>query len=567
MKNTSRYFLKKRQFFFNLLLILIASQSVAQLNETQLKKIDDLFTEWNSTTPGCVVGIVRNDSLLFSKGYGMANLETGTPNTPETVCMLASCSKQFTAYCIVLLVKQGRVNLDEDIHTYLPWFPDMKAKITVRNLLNHTSGIRDELILLLTTGTRWDDEVTQEDVIRLMKRQQTLNFKPGERYLYSNSNYTLLGEIVKAVSHQSLRVFVDSAIFKPLQMTHTLLSDNTTEILKNRSDGYGREQEGKPFLYMPFNSSSVGSSNIYSTIGDLGKWMNNFYNPKVGDATDIALLTNSKPKLANGETSNYAFGILNYKYKGINLYEHEGRQNGYVAQMLVFPDLKMGVFICGNFRDFQTKKKAFDVADLFIPRKGKKEEQEEEEVVDSSKAFLEDPAVYKKYTGNYMNEQGVVFSIKILNNKLYVESEGDLYLLQVKKETAIPVTEPQFKFKFEIKNNDTLLHQKWASGSRTLKKYRDATGYSIADLQNYVGTYYCEELDCSYGIILQDHELVLTHRRHEDSKLSMIGSNDLFSDDNWWMHHLKITRDDQNKITGFMVEVDRVSGLKFIKKE
>jgi CubicO group peptidase (beta-lactamase class C family) len=151
----------------------------------------------------------------------MANLEYGIPITPETIFHMASVSKQFTAYSIVLLAKQGKLQLDDDIHKYLSWFPDLKEKITIHNLLNHTSGIRDQWQLLAISGTRLDDVITQEHIIKILSRQKALNFKPGEQYSYSNSNFTLLAEIVKSITGQSLRKFTDSAIFKPLGMNNT----------------------------------------------------------------------------------------------------------------------------------------------------------------------------------------------------------------------------------------------------------------------------------------------------------------------------------------------------------
>jgi CubicO group peptidase (beta-lactamase class C family) len=151
-------------------------------------KIDSLFSQWARTSsPGCAVGIVRNDSLIFSKGYGMANLEYGVPITPATIFHMASVSKQFTAYSILLLERQGKLSLDEDIHKYLTWFPDLKEKITIRNLLNHTSGIRDQWELLAIAGTRLDDVITQTQIIKILSKQQALNFKPGTDWSYSNT--------------------------------------------------------------------------------------------------------------------------------------------------------------------------------------------------------------------------------------------------------------------------------------------------------------------------------------------------------------------------------------------
>ena len=209
------------------------------LPDSITKKIDNLFKKWdNHNSPGCAIGIIRNDSLIYAKGYGMANLEYGIPITPETIFHIASVSKQFTAFAIVLLAKQGKLNLDDDIRKYLLWFPDLKVKITIRNLLNHTSGIRDLYNLLAISGTRLEDVITQEQIIKMLGRQQTLDFIPGQQFNYSNSGFLLAAEIVKSVTGQTLRQFTDSAIFKPLGMNNTHFHDDYREIVKGRSYSY-----------------------------------------------------------------------------------------------------------------------------------------------------------------------------------------------------------------------------------------------------------------------------------------------------------------------------------------
>jgi CubicO group peptidase (beta-lactamase class C family) len=165
----------------------------------------------NSTSPGCVIGVIRNDSFVC-KGCGMANLEYAIPNSLK-LYFIWRLFLSTTAYCILLLAKQGKLNLDEDIHTYLSWVPDFKEKITVRHLLNHTSGIRDQWQLLAIAGTRLDDVITQEQIIKILSKQQELNSKPGERYNYSNSGFTMLR---KNRFGKTLRQFADSAIFKLL---------------------------------------------------------------------------------------------------------------------------------------------------------------------------------------------------------------------------------------------------------------------------------------------------------------------------------------------------------------
>jgi len=282
------------------LFVFFNKTSAQSIPDSVIKKIDSLFSKWNNnSSPGCTVGIVRNDSLIFSKGYGMANLEFDIPNAPATIYHMASVSKQFTAYSIVLLARQGKLQLDDDIHKYLPWFPDLKEKITVRNLLNHTSGIRDQWQLLAISGTRLDDVITQDHIIKVLSKQQALNFKPGEKYSYSNSGFTMLAEIVKSVTGQTLRQFTDSAIFKPLAMTNTHFHDDYTEIEKNRSYSYDRI-DSTHFKNDILSYSNAGATSLFTNINDMSKWVMNFYDTKVGDQKDIGMLT-TQGKLNNGK--------------------------------------------------------------------------------------------------------------------------------------------------------------------------------------------------------------------------------------------------------------------------
>lgn len=159
--------------------LLFCYANAQNLPDSITQKIDKLFSQWNNPlTPGCAIGIVRNDSLLYAKGYGMANLEYGIPITKETIFHMASVSKQFAAYSIVLLASQGKLKLEDDVRKHLPWFPDLKEKITIRHLLNHTSGIRDQWQLLAISGTRLDDVITQEHIVKILSQQKALNFKP-----------------------------------------------------------------------------------------------------------------------------------------------------------------------------------------------------------------------------------------------------------------------------------------------------------------------------------------------------------------------------------------------------
>ncbi|MEO5894006.1 MAG: serine hydrolase domain-containing protein [Ferruginibacter sp.] len=550
-----------------LLSIIVITELPAQaIPDSIAKKIDSLFAKWNSTnTPGCTIGIVRNDSLIYAKGYGLANLEYGVINTPATIFHMASVSKQFTAMSIVLLAKQGKLQLDDDIHKYLPWFPDMKEKITIRNLLNHTSGIRDQWQLLAISGTRLDDVITQEHVVKILSKQQALNFKPGEKYSYSNSGFTMLAEIVKSVTGQSLRQFTDSAIFKPLGMTATHFHDDYEEIEKGRSYSYDRKDSAH-FKNSVLSYSNAGATSLFTNVTDMSKWVMNFYNHKVGGQSEIDQLTR-KGILNSGKESSYALGISVDTYKGWRQYAHGGGDAGYRTYLSVLPDLKMGFMVFSNLGDFNPVGKTYAIADLLVKDTTQKTEDKSKVQKDSSAAVLKDSLPMKKFLGDYMSDDGLPFSFDIKAGKLYYHIyDQHNFLIKGSADTFAIFSDPAIKFVFGIRSKDTIVDIIGPDEFYHLKKYIKDTSQKEEVLKKYVGTYYCPELDCKYGIVLKDHNLVLTNAKYSDTKLTLSGKDHLVND-YWWINHLMIRWDGKNQVEGFDVNSGRIMNLRFNKIE
>jgi CubicO group peptidase (beta-lactamase class C family) len=536
------------------------------LPDSTIKKIDSLFLKWNTAnSPGCTVGIVRNDSLIFSKGYGMANLEYAVPNEPQTLFHMASVSKQFTAYSIVLLARQGKLNLDDDIHKWLPWFPDLKEKITICNLLNHTSGIRDQWQLLAISGTRLDDVITQDQIVKILGKQQALNFKPGDKYSYSNSGFTMLAEIVKAVSGQTFRKFTDSAIFKPLGMTSTHFHDDYTEIEKNRSYSYDRK-DSTHFINAVLSYSVAGATSLFTNINDMSKWVMNFYEHRLGDQKDIDMLT-QKGKLNNGKELSYALGIVNDTWKGWRNYSHSGGDAGYRTHVTVFPDLKMGFIVFSNLGDFNPGEKVYAIADFFIKDTAAKKVAVKKNQRDSTFAILKDTLSIKKFIGNYIGEEGLPFSFDIRNSQLHYHIYDETnFLIKESKDTFSIPQAPEIKFIFSIKGKDSTVDLITPDQLYHLNKYIKDTSQTNEVLLKYTGVYYCPELDCKYGIVLIDQHLILTNPKYNNAKLTLIGKDHLLND-NWWINHLIMKRDSENNITGFEVNSGRIMHLRFNKIE
>src|SRR5271168_1739825 len=224
-------------------LLLLAGCASAQTTHEQ---VDKIFAKWDSThSPGCALSVIKDGQIIYKHGYGMADLDHDIPITPETVFHVASISKQFTAAAILLLAEDGKLSLDDDVHKYITELPDFGVRITLRHLLHHTSGLRDQWELLGLAGWRYSlDLITDDDVLELMSRQKELNFKPGDKYVYCNTGFTLLAQIVKRVSGESLREFTVNRIFKPLDMKSTHFRDDHAEIVKRIAYGYVDAKSG-----------------------------------------------------------------------------------------------------------------------------------------------------------------------------------------------------------------------------------------------------------------------------------------------------------------------------------
>ena len=335
-------------------------------------QVDRLFAQWDKPgSPGCALGIVRDGKFIYEKGYGMANLDYDIPNSPHLVYYVGSDSKQFTAAVIGLLVLQGKIGLNDDIRKYLPEMPDYRAvygvPVTVNELLHHTSGIRDIYTLMDLAGIRLEDVMTDSTALALIARQKELNFKPGSDYLYSNSGYWLLGQIVKRVTGESLRIYADEVIFRPLGMTHTHFHDDPGHVMKDRAMSYMPDTGGPGSFRISYlqNFDKIGAGGLYTTVEDLLKWDENYYTHQVGGDA-LQTLIHTRGVLTNGDTIKYALGNEVSTYRGLRTDEHGGSLMGYRAHILRFPDQRFSVLETCNLGTIDPSKMAHQIADLYL---------------------------------------------------------------------------------------------------------------------------------------------------------------------------------------------------------
>jgi len=414
-----------------------------QTTNTPEAQIDKLFSVYGAKTPGVAVAIVKDGRVIFKKGYGTANLEYDVPITTKTVFQIASTSKQFTAFAIYILEKQGKLSFDDDVRKYIPEVPNLGKTVRIKHLLAHTSGIKDQWSLLALAGWRMDDVITTPQILRLIGRQKELNFEPGSAYLYSNSGYTLLAEIVKRVSGQTFAEFSKKNIFEPLGMNDTQFYDDYEKIVKDRADSY--ELANGVYKKKSLSNSADGATNLYTTVEDMAKWALNFETPVVGDAELIkrfdepSLLNNGERVVyyvADGEVGYHAKGQIVRISRGVNVLSHGGHQAGFRSTFWRFPDQRFAFVLLSNDEHFEQLNKAEAIIDLYL-KEVLKPKQNARPVVTAKKSIENSNADLKDYEGRFYNEElDTAYSAKIVQGRLFLSHirHGDIELTNAGKD-------------------------------------------------------------------------------------------------------------------------------------
>ncbi len=297
---------------------------------------DRVFAPWNSTHgPGCAIGVAQGGRVVLERGYGMADLTTGIAITPSTILESGSVAKQFTATAVLLLMQDGKLALDDDARKYLPELPVYSRPITVRNLLTHTSGLREWSNLVAWQGWPRGTRVhTQSDVFELVTHQKALNYPVGDFYSYTNSGFLMLRTLVERVSRKPFHQFTDERIFKPLGLVHTSWRDDYTRIVPGLAQAYSRRPDGW-HVDMP-NDNVIGAGGLLTTVGDWLLWNDALTTKKLGAAWGDSVIR--RMKLTSGLEIQYALGLTVSKYRGLREIGHSGSTAGYSTYLARYPE-------------------------------------------------------------------------------------------------------------------------------------------------------------------------------------------------------------------------------------
>lgn len=542
----------KHLILIGLLYLGLGSIEAQTIDKAELvKNIEALIPKAiNDTTPGLIVGVVHKGELIFSKGYGLANLSYDKPNDPNMVYNTGSVSKQFLGYAFAMLAVDGKLNLDDPVSQYLDNWPTFKHKVTLRHLLSHTSGYREAYTMSNLAGRIiGTDKLSREECLNVVRRQPELEFVPGSRYTYNSTAWVILAEVLKKVTGEEADQWVTNNILKPLNMNDTQIESYVGEVIKNAAESYSYSDKG--YTNQNSNRAIFGAAEIYSNIPDLMTWVMNYDSAQIG-GKEVNKLFLDPFILNNGKSSGYALGIDVGEYKGLKRYRHTGGHEAFATQLSYFPDYQLGLITISNYGGtgwLATSK----IADLILSNFIKTPKPKDDKTVKVAKKQL------KQFVGHYVSEKG--------NDTALITLEGDS-LRGDNEYTLIPISKNTFrienwngKLKFDASKKGTTLT---ITDSDEVNYHQvESWEASKSKLETYEGHFFSEELETTYHLKVTDGKLSIHHRWLGEIELKPF-AKDVFKTNRGF--HLMFSRDAQNQISGLVINSGRTLNVKFDKQ-
>ena len=543
--------------------MLYAQKDKNALHTNVTSRIREVFEPWNSTkTPGAAIAIIKDGIVIFEEAYGSANLEFGVQNTPETLFNIASNSKQFTAYAMLHLAQEGKISLEDDIRKYIPEITDFGETIKVKNLAQHTHGIRGITYLLGMAGWHIEDVITRKAVLKLLSQQQELDFPPETDFSYNNSGYMLLAEIIERVSGKAFHEYLKEIIFAPLGMNNTVLYEDYEKVIPKLANPYFFN--GSEYKRGIRNSKDiVGNTGIRTNIEDLSKWIINFETKVVGNKEILKKLI-QPGVLKNGDSLNYSFGQKVSKYKGRRMISHGGADAGYRSQILRFPDERASIIVLANDGSLNADEKAHKIADIFLDNMTMSDISEGGNSAKESRVVSKE--TLKKYEGKFELQPGFIMEFNEKEEHLYITATGQGTLpLETLNATQFQIRRISAVITFVKDENGNFETLTFDHDGRVTEGNRVKFNLDKAKMEKYIGTYYSNELNTSYRIKMENGLLVAIHPRQEETKLTPL-STLKFSGNTWFFGTLDFM-EKEGEIIGLKVSSDRVKNLWFEKVE
>ena len=520
-----------------------------------IAKIDQLFAQWQEgLCPGGQVSVRYKGEMVYERCFGYANVELEVKVSPQTVFHVASVSKQLTVMALMLLYEDGLVDLDADIRTYIPERVNFPQKVTVRQLMNNVSGVRDIWTLQGLRGTRIDDTITQEDALKIIGNQAGLNFEPGAQYMYSNSNFVLIAEIVEKLSGKSFNEFLKERVFTPLGMTSTCVRETYWQLIPNRATSY--RDMSTHFLHNVLNYGTYGATSLHTTATDFLKWMENYKKPTICKPETLEIM--KTPAILNdGKPSTYAGGLMVGELEGHKYIQHSGSDASFRAHMISFLDDDLEMVICSNTGNIPLGNQCMQIARYIFGLETPLPEPKEEFPYQVDDFDLNDAP------GFYFSKPPEIMGINIIKkgDELFVqEGYGLVQIHQVKGNL----------FKMGRGNSHIYLGNKPAMQGMMGRDVPLTKGSEVPEDTNYLfdyeGVYENEEIDTQYTVFEDEGLLYLDHFRNHRSRLYCYQRDYYVTAGNRTLG-IEFMRGSGGAVLGFKIHAGRVINIGFSKIE
>lgn len=527
--------------------------SSARKNTISVEKKTDALVQLykNDNAPGITVSVTQKGKIVYSSQVGYANLEYQVPITDSTVFPVASISKQFAAFAILLLEGQGKLSLDDEIKKYLPELKDLPGKVTIRQLANHTHGIPNIDELAKLAGKKPDDVLKHEEVMQLISRVKTLNFEPGAQYQYGNTSFALLAETVQRITGKTFAAFMDENVFKPLGMRHTMVNDRLETTIKNLAYSYEKTKSGYDKVLN--NSAEIGASGIVTTAHDLSLWAMNFEQAIVGNENIFARMS-TPSRLNSGLEIPYGLGLERKQYKGLNIVFHGGGIAGYRSYILRVPEYEFSVIVMGNDADFNPLSICYGIVDLYLAK------HLQTEAPPPIPSYTN--TTLRQWTGNYEFFPGVFFTLLAKNDSLYFQ-----WYQSADSSTLPVVADKTFAFPY-IPESKMLMTENGLYWFMSDFKYYckkvslQPPGEQSIELNSFTGRFVNRDLKIMYELMVKEGKLTATHALNKDITLMPLARDEFYTGKSFF-GHLRFQRDAQGQISSFILSGQNMKNILF----
>lgn len=507
------------------------AQAAPLSKDPQIGRADALLAAYTRERPGVAVLVARGGKVVFERYRGAADLEHDQPVGPQTRFHVASVSKQFTAFAVAELARQGKLDLSADIRTYLPEMPDYGRRITVADLLHHTSGLRDQWGLFVLSGADFQDHLKQRSILAMARRQAALNFDPGTEYEYSNTGYSLAATIVERVSGTSFRKFLAEHAFEPLGMAETLVYDDASELVPHRAMSYGVGPGGKVRL-VRLNYHNYGATSLHTTARDLTTWARELLHPKVLDAGVLGAMR-APGKLRDGSSIPYGLGLVNMTVAGRRAIGHGGSDAGYRSYLVIFPEADASIVVLSNGQA-DVGELATRMADIFL--------NDGDGGPPSWPSLPASAEAMQKYLGVYVSERAPSMELALDNGELVrISATAGQGRAKFMESGSFYLDRPENAFSLAANGRD-LEFRSVNGGPPVVWRRVERVQPTAPEMQALAGAYRSDELDITYNLAVENGRLQLSSL-HADPVILTPSAKDMFDAPGFYGSVVRVERD------------------------